>query len=694
MVAIFALDKHRNCQFLNAVAEVLTGASLAQVRGLPFAQVVWRNKEVRFEETSLAAVLQSGGGGEGEQRIIGADGIARWFAFRVVAVRIGEGAVIIELTDLSGETGTARALRESEQRLRLAVEATGIGIWDINARTGVRRWSERFCQILGLPADTPADSETFFTLTEPRDRDRVRHLYAAAIASSEGSHEAEFQIRMASDGAQRWVQITGKVTFDENGQPVRGNGILRDTTERREVEETLRKREEQLRIALAAGRMGTWRWNLMTGEQQWDDTQFLLLGLPPDQAPTRALFLAVVHPDDVAQADIDVSSLPVGDGFLDFEYRVVWPNGEQHWISQHALLRYDADGQPFEMIGVSYDITSQKNAVAALRISEERHRLAVEANNVGTWDYDLASGEYRWSDQCLQLWGLPPDTPNDRELLRALVTAEDWFVIEQQWRAALDPQGDGRIAVECPIRRADDSARRWCAFSGQVFFDDQRRKPLRAVGIMQDITDRREGEERQRMMLREMNHRVKNSLAVVQAIVSQTIQMTPDPTEAFERIESRVMSVARTHDFLDRSSFGEASIRQLITVEMEPFVDDMASRLRMGGPVVLLDSSAVLALGLTIHELATNSVKYGALSIPTGRIEVSWHARGEGDQTSVDMEWKEVGGQPVLPPRRRGFGSRLIEGSVAGTLGGSVKIEYDPGGIIARLSFPIRAAAS
>jgi two-component sensor histidine kinase len=153
------------------------------------------------------------------------------------------------------------------------------------------------------------------------------------------------------------------------------------------------------------------------------------------------------------------------------------------------------------------------------------------------------------------------------------------------------------------------------------------------------------------------------------------------------------MSIARTHDFLDRSSVGEASIRRLVAMELEPFVDDMATRVRMDGPVILLESSPVLALGLTLHELATNAAKYGALSEPQGRIQVTWSLRSEGDQTFVDLEWKESGGQTVVPPRRRGFGSRLIEGSIAGTLAGSVTMDYLAEGLVARLSFPLPAAA-
>ena len=560
MVAVFVLDGTQKCRFLNTVAETLTGVPYARAIGTPFSEVAWRNNPVPFTQTRLAEVLATGGAGEGEEKFIAAGHTPHNCAFRVVPLSI-DGARIIELVDLSGETGTSRALRESERRLRLAVEATGIGIWDVDAVANERQWSPEFYAIVGLPPDSPADRAIFTELIHPEDRGWVDEAYRAAFHSPNAPpYDAEFRLIRASDHAERWVATTGRVTFDAAGKAIRGLGTLRDITARRKAEETLRESEERLRMALAAGRMGTWRWNLRSGQQQWDDSIFRLLGLEPQPSASFDLLRSAVLPEDLDKVDVDVDNLPLDDNFIDSEYRVRWPDGETHWIASHALMRYDRHGQPFEVIGVSHDITERK-------------------------------------------------------------------VLE----------------------------------------------------------------ERQRLVLREMNHRVKNSLAVVQAIVSQTIRMSRSPREAFERIQSRVMSVARTHDFLDRSTSADASLRKLITVEVEPFADDIATRMTLNGPHVMLESSSVLALGLTLHELATNSVKYGALSAPGGHIAVTWaiHDNG-GDRPVIEIVWKETGGPKVRPPRRRGFGSRLIEGSVGGNLGGHVEVKYDPAGLEARLSFPLR----
>lgn len=690
MVAVFALNRLKQCEFLNVVAETLTGLDQSQAIGRPFADVLFPKNPGAFARTRLADALDTGEAGEGEDRIPDKLGIERPFAFRVS--RLGAptappSGLVIELTDLSGETGTGRALRESEQRLRLAIEATGIGIWDVNAVYGTRRWSPEFVSILGLPADVEPDQDLFASLIHPADRERVLAAYDRAYApGSDGIYNVEFRIVRANDGAERWVSTTGRVVFDADGRPLRGVGTLSDIHERRANEEALREREERLRVALIAGRMGTWRQDLRTNVQEWDATQYRLFGIEPTVIPTRELFLSLVLPEDLVKVDFDATSVPVAT-YLDAEFRVRRsPDGAIRWISAQSLVLGDSDGLPAEMVGVNRDITEQKQAETQLRISEERQRLAVEANALGTWDYDMITGEHRWSDQFKALFGLPAEAPADPRLLHPLVDAEQWAIIRGTFDALREKTDDPRITLEYPIRRADDGTRRWLSCVGRVFYDQDGRTPVRAIGVMMDVTDRREAEERQNLIVKELNHRVRNNLAVVQAIVSQTLRMSK-PGEAFGRIQERLMSIARTHDFLNRSNWGGVSLLDLLRSELEPHAVIGGDRVQLAGPHVALNSRVALALGLSFHELTTNATKYGSLSVPEGRLSVTWKVEPEGDATEIVIDWLERGGPAARAPRRRGFGSRLIEGSVEGNLHGKLVAQYAREGFECRMTF-------
>lgn len=690
MVAVFVLDSRLRCGFINNVAEFLTGRSNAQAMGRHIGELLWPKASVAFEESVIGQALNEGGAHEGQEILCGHDGVERSFAFRVapLGAALTDG-VALELLDLSGETGTSRALRESEQRLRLATEATNIGIWDVDATRGTRQWSPEFNAILGLPVAFEGDNDVFERLIHPDDRERVMMLYHRAYTpGSDGTYSAEFRIRRADTGEVRWVLATGRITFGADGRALRGIGTLGDIDQRRKDEEAVRESERRLRVALVAGRMGAWSYDLTTGAQRWDETQFRLLGLDGSLPPSRELFLSIVHPDDMHLVTFDLETLPL-DTYLDSEFRIIRPDGSLRWISAHSIVHAGADGKPAEMIGVNRDMTVQKETETALRISEERQRLAVEANDVGTWDFDMVADEHRWSAQFRKLWGLPPDGPADTELLHPLVDDADWKDIGARWKAACDPDGDGRIGLEYQIRRADDGARRWAMFNGRIFFDEVHRQPIRAVGVMLDTTERREAEERQRLILRELNHRVKNNLAVVQAIVSQTMRMSLKPSEAFERIQARLMAISRTHDFLNMSDWGGVSLGRLLQGELEPHTSLDPERIVLDGQVIVLDSTAALSLGLVFHELATNATKFGALSADAGRLQVRWELTGDGEMDTVSIEWIESGGPPVRPPRRKGFGSRLIEGSVSGRLGGTVDMDFARDGLRCRMTFPL-----
>jgi two-component sensor histidine kinase len=203
-----------------------------------------------------------------------------------------------------------------------------------------------------------------------------------------------------------------------------------------------------------------------------------------------------------------------------------------------------------------------------------------------------------------------------------------------------------------------------------------------------DVTDWKLAEKRQRLMLNELNHRVKNTLAIVQAIASQTWRATQDATEFQSAFSARVMALARAHSLLTKTQWQGASLRDLVVGALAPFTDNAGSRIRFEGPAIAINPNSSVTLSLLLHELATNASKHGSLSVPNGRLSVLWHRNTDGGETSVKIAWREQGGPVAIAPAKKGFGSRLITASME-QLKGNVELEFLPEGIRCTLLIPL-----
>jgi len=196
-----------------------------------------------------------------------------------------------------------------------------------------------------------------------------------------------------------------------------------------------------------------------------------------------------------------------------------------------------------------------------------------------------------------------------------------------------------------------------------------------------EITSRKAAEEQQQLLLNELNHRVKNTLATVQSIAAQTLRTAPSPAEFREAFEKRLIALSQAHNLLARSNWRGASLRELIERELTPHGLGDAGRIELTGPDVWLPPAKALAFGLMLHELATNAARHGALSIPGGKVVVAWRIEESDGDARLRLVWQEMGGPEVREPKRRGFGSRLIERGLAQDLGGAATLHFEPGGV-------------
>ncbi|MGV8938166.1 MAG: HWE histidine kinase domain-containing protein [Allorhizobium sp.] len=245
-------------------------------------------------------------------------------------------------------------------------------------------------------------------------------------------------------------------------------------------------------------------------------------------------------------------------------------------------------------------------------------------------------------------------------------------------------------AVEEFLGKNGGNPRLW--LSTKTPMRDETGKISGIVGISIDITERKRAEDKLRLMVNELNHRVKNTLATVQAIVSQTLRGTAPATR--EALEGRLLALSAAHDVLTRENWQSAELEDIVTAALTPFGGSGSDCFKVSGPPMRLWPRAALALALGLHELATNALKYGALSNGSGQVTIHWEIV-PGSKTAVRLTWTERGGPPVKIPTQRGFGTKLLEGILAQDLGGTTRISFDdPRGLVGVIEAPLEEVAA
>jgi PAS domain S-box-containing protein len=332
------------------------------------------------------------------------------------------------------------------------------------------------------------------------------------------------------------------------------------------------------------------------------------------------------------------------------------------------------------------DLTERRRAEAALRENEQRLRATYEHAFVGIGEVDRNGRFLRVNEQLCAITGFSREELlertfwdmthlDDREadlaqFSRLMLGKADAYTVEKRY-----VHKDGHtVWVEVAASRVDDT-------SGQ---------PLYGIRVVRDISERKKAEEHQRLLVNELNHRVKNTLATVQSIVSQTLRTSEAPRETREAMESRLFALSRAHNVLTRENWEGALLEDIVADVLEPYHgSDRRSRIHCRGSKVHLVPRMALALSMAVHELATNAAKYGALSNATGEVHLSWMVDHTSTPALLLLRWREKGGPAVAPPSRKGFGSRLIERSLAHDLAAEVRIEYAPTGLVCSVEAPL-----
>lgn len=352
-------------------------------------------------------------------------------------------------------------------------------------------------------------------------------------------------------------------------------------------------------------------------------------------------------------------------------------DSSRFWASGEMMPLMDDDQEPIGFLKILRDRTAQREAHEALAESEARTRLALEAGELGAWQSNPALGEMTWDARTRELLGHFPDEPLDYETsFLARVHPEDRAHVIAINMAALGPDGDGSTNMQYRTISAVDGKVRWIHAKGAVVKapDGQNR----FVGTVRDISEEKETQRHRDLLTTELAHRIKNTLSVVQSIVSQSLRGVSTTEEAREAIEKRLITLSHAHDLLTQASWQAASMMKIVEGAVR-LHGERPGRIIMAGPEIQLSAKAALAFSMSLHELSTNAAKYGALSNDLGHVELTWVIDQSESGGILVLRWRELGGPPVQPPSRTGFGSRLMAG-LANDLGGKGIVEFLPEG--------------
>lgn len=359
----------------------------------------------------------------------------------------------------------------------------------------------------------------------------------------------------------------------------------------------------------------------------------------------------------------------------------------REWSEDDVEVLSDLAAIAMSEIAVRLHLRERQAAEAALRASEQRLNATYEHAFVGIAEVDTSGRFLRANEEFSRMSGYSRDElmalnfaslthPQDRALdaehfERQLAGATDHYVLEKRY-----------------IRK--DSQVLWVGVSASMVYDAAGR-PLYGVRVVRDISDRKRAERQQRLLIDELNHRMKNTLAVVQAIARQTLKNADVDPQSRKTFEARLMALASAHDVITRENWESADIADVVQAALKPHRAGEQVLFRTSGPSVRIRPKAALALSLALHELATNAAKYGALSAEQGHVEITWEIEPARQGERLRLRWSEHGGPPVEAPEKTGFGSRLVKHGLAAEFEGDVQIEFGPGGLVCAVDAPLAA---
>ena len=460
--------------------------------------------------------------------------------------------------------------------------------------------------------------------------------------------------------------------------------MVRSLLRLQKVEADLRDSEERLLLAQESAGLAILDWVIPTNTFIHSDNFADVFDLAPrdsDVPLSPAMLLERIHPEDLDALLGEFSNQSLSARDFEKEFRIVCRDGNVRWIASRGRLFSGAGGSPERMLSLNYDITQRKIAeranaeLASIVASSIDAIIGVDLlGRVTSWNI---GAERLFGIEAAQIIGqpltdaLPNLSSEEREAYRQNLSDGNPHEFETR-QTRPDGQVVDMSVTSAPMRAAD----------GYV---------IGASLIIRDVSQQKQREDHVRFLMRELTHRSKNLLAVIQAMARQSLTRDVNPGEFVRRFTERLAGLAGSHDLLSRVDWKGASLMELIRSQLNHYMDLFGTRIILEGVDIAIRPEAAQNVGIALHELSTNAAKYGALSNEDGRVTIGW-AFEQRAERMLTLTWRETGGPPVVAPTRKGFGHVVMDRIAGRALGGHSGISFEPTGVVWTLDVPAAAA--
>jgi PAS domain S-box-containing protein len=624
-----------------------------------------------------------------EFRILRPDGAIRVIHDRGVIERDAAGVasvlrgINVDVTDQ--RAAVMRPIPDTE-RLLAALQAGRLGVHEFDPRTGAIRWDATVREIWGTSPDEPITYATFAAGIHPDDLLATQAVVDAALdPDGPRRFEAVYRVIHRRTAAVRWVRADGDVSF-AGRTAVQLVGTVQDITGQKEAEAALAESEARLRRAAEAAVFGIHDLNPRRQEARWSPEMNRILGITVSGPVAMADVLATLHADDRERIRAEMTAIQRRVGPYELEFRITRPDGTTRWVMDRgeAIGPIDPElGVVARVTGTLIDITMRRRIEDQLRFSEARFRSMADNLPLMVWTHDSEGRQEFVNRTFCDYFG---------------VTRED--MRDDRWQTLIEPESGAAYAAEFAacvrarrpfhgevrVRRADGEWRWVESWANPQYGEGG--EFLGHIGSSADVTKRRQQEEHLTLLMRELDHRCKNLLGLVQSVARLSAARTPETF--LPDFEHRLRAMAAAHDLLVRQNWKDVLLADLVRSQLKHLGEVGDERISLAGPVVAVTAQAAQVLAMALHELTTNATKFGALSGKTGRVTITWELTLAPtlDDSRLQLSWVEADGPRIAPPSRRGFGTTVVDTIVRSAFGGEVEYRFDPTGVIWRIDSP------